>query len=209
MAVVPDTRDYRGKRLLDLVLTVSTAPLWLAVGIACAVAVKLDSKGPVLFKQQRAGRGGQPFIVFKFRTMVADQGENPVLPDDRRVTRVGARLRRWSLDELPQILNVLRGEMSLVGPRPTLVYQVERYDSRQQGRLSVRPGLTGLAQLNGRNAIPWGRRIEMDLEYVQQQSLLLDLALLAKTPIAIFNGRGVSGHPADDPIANPSSNAGE
>ena len=196
-------RDYHGKRALDLLLAITTAPIWITVGAACAIAVRLDSSGPVLFSQQRVGREGRMFTLFKFRTMVDGKGDNPVLPDADRITRVGAALRRWSLDELPQMINVLRGDMSLVGPRPTLPYQVDRYDARQRGRLEVRPGLTGQAQLNGRNAIPWDRRIELDLEYVERQSLLLDLVLLARTPLALISGRGVSGHPTDDRIAAP------
>jgi lipopolysaccharide/colanic/teichoic acid biosynthesis glycosyltransferase len=128
---------------------------------------------------------------------------NPVFPDAKRVTRVGRLLRRTSLDELPQLVNVLRGEMSIVGPRPTLAYQVARYDARQRRRLIVRPGLTGLAQLRGRNAISWGERIEHDLEYVDRQSLGLDLRTMLGTVPALVHGRGTEGHPTDDPIATP------
>jgi len=194
-------RDYRGKRALDLVLTLASAPVWMPIGIACAALIRLDSPGPVLFRQKRAGRSGSTFEVLKFRSMIDDAEGNPVIPDQRRITRVGQALRRWSLDELPQLLNVLRGEMSLVGPRPTLEYQVERYDERQRQRLAVRPGLTGLAQLNGRNSISWAERIEWDIDYVKRQSMWLDLRLLVSTPFTVLTGRGISGHPTDDPLS--------
>ena len=124
------------------------------LGAVCAVAVRLTSPGPVLFRQERIGMGGEPFEMVKFRSM--RHGVNPIFPDADRITRVGRLLRRTSLDELPNLINVARGEMSIVGPRPTLAYQVERYDDRQRNRLAVRPGLTGLAQVNGRNALSAG-----------------------------------------------------
>jgi len=136
--------------------------------------------------------------VWKFRSMLV--GDNPVIPDASRITAVGAWLRRLSLDELPQLINVARGEMSVVGPRPTLPYQVERYDDRQRLRLAVRPGLTGLAQVRGRNALPWAERIEHDLAYVQTQSVRLDLRILAATASVVLTGEGAEGHPTDDPI---------
>ena len=132
-----------------------------------------------------------------------DSPDNPLIPDPERVTAVGRWLRRFSLDELPQLWNVARGEMSVVGPRPTLPYQVERYTDRQRRRLDVRPGLTGVAQLDGRNVLAWAERIEFDLDYVQRQSPGLDLKLVARTVPALVAGRGVEGHPADDPIARP------
>lgn len=184
---------------MDLALLAVIAVPALVIGAACAVAVKLTSKGPVLFRQERVGMGGQPFTVLKFRTMV--QGDNPVFPDADRVTAVGRWLRRLSLDELPQLVNVARGEMSIVGPRPTLQYQVDRYDERQRGRLAVRPGLTGLAQVRGRNALPWHERIEYDLEYVRTQSPLLDLRLVLATIKPMLTGEGAEGHPTDDPLA--------
>lgn len=169
------------------------------VGGVCAVAVRASSRGPVLFRQERVGRDGVPFVALKFRTMLV--GDNPVFPDASRITTAGAVLRRLSLDELPQLVNVARGEMSVVGPRPTLAYQVERYDDRRRQRLAVRPGLTGLAQVNGRNAISWPERIEWDLEYVDRQSVLLDLRVLAATAATVVSGRGAEGHPSDDPLA--------
>lgn len=195
--------EYRGKRALDIFLTLASAPVWIPVCMACAIIIRVDSPGPILFRQERVGRAGATFDVLKFRSMVDDPRGNPVIPDQRQVTRFGRVLRRWSLDELPQLLNVLHGEMSLVGPRPTLEYQVERYDERQRQRLAVRPGLTGLAQLSGRNSIPWTERIRWDLEYIQRQSPWFDLKLLALTPVAVLTGRGVSGQPGDDPLARP------
>ena len=196
-------QEYRGKRVVDLVLVLVSAPAWAPVLGACALWVRLDSPGPILFRQKRVGRGGAPFEILKFRSMIDDRSGNPVFPDKRRVTRPGRFLRRWSLDELPQVVNVLRGEMSVVGPRPTLEYQVERYDDRQRRRLATRPGLTGLAQLKGRNAIPWTERIEWDLRYIDEQSALTDLRLIALTPFTVMSGRGLGGHPTDDPVATP------
>src|SRR5690606_9205639 len=149
------------------------------VGVVCVVAIRLTSKGPVFFRQERIGLGGRPFTVWKFRTMVV--GDNPAIPDPDRITAVGRLLRRWSLDELPQLINVARGEMSIVGPRPTLAYQVERYDEEQRRRLAVPPGLTGLAQVEGRNELPWPERIRLDVQYVERASPALDLRILART----------------------------
>lgn len=192
-------RPYRGKRLFDLAVLAVVAVPAVALGAVCAVAVALSSRGPVFFRQERIGMGGRPFRVWKFRTMVHD--DNPVFPDATRITRVGAWLRRFSLDELPQLVNVATGDMSIVGPRPTLAYQVERYDDRQRRRLAVRPGLTGLAQVSGRNSLPWAQRIELDVTYVETQSPLLDLRLIARTAATILSGHGVEGHPGDDPLA--------
>lgn len=192
-------RPYAGKRVLDLVLLVIVALPAALVGLVCAVAVRRSGPGPVLFRQARIGRDGVPFTPLKFRTMI--DGPNPLFPDDTRITRAGHVLRRMSLDELPQLINVLRGEMSIVGPRPALPYQVERYDARQLGRLAVRPGITGLAQVNGRNSLTWAERIEWDLAYVERQSLAFDLRIVARTIAVVVTGSGVKGHPIDDPIA--------
>ena len=143
--------------------------------------------------------GGRPFMVWKFRTMT--HGDNPIFPDETRITKVGALLRRFSLDELPQLINVATGDMSIVGPRPTLAYQVERYDEHQRRRLAVRPGLTGLAQVSGRNSLPWAERIDYDVTYVQTQSPTEDLRLILRTATTIVSGHGVEGHPGDDPLA--------
>jgi lipopolysaccharide/colanic/teichoic acid biosynthesis glycosyltransferase len=168
------------------------------VGAVCAAAVLLTSRGPVLFRQQRVGKNGVAFEVLKFRTMI--HGDNPIVPDPSRITSVGRVLRRLSLDELPQLINVARGEMSIVGPRPTLAYQVERYDERQRGRLAVRPGLTGLAQIRGRNTLSWTQRIEHDLEYIERQSLWLDARIIGGTALMLLRADGVEGHREDDPL---------
>jgi lipopolysaccharide/colanic/teichoic acid biosynthesis glycosyltransferase len=145
------------------------------------------------------GRDGQPFTILKFRTMI--HADNPLHPEKDRITTIGRWLRRSSLDELPQLWNVLRGEMSMVGPRPTLAYQVDRYTPEQRRRLTVLPGITGLAQVHGRNGISWSQRIDLDLEYVERQSLPLDVAIMSRTVFAVVKSEGVEGHPRDDPLA--------
>lgn len=192
-------RTYRTKRLVDLIVLAIVALPAAMVGLICALTVRVTSRGPILFRQERVGIDGTSYEVLKFRTMVA--GDNPIFPDATRITSAGRWLRRFSLDELPQLINVARGEMSIVGPRPTLGYQVERYSDRQRLRLAVRPGLTGLAQVNGRNSLDWSTRIEYDIEYVQRQSLWLDLSILSRTLGTLLTGYGAEGHPTDDPIA--------
>lgn len=192
--------SYRSKRFFDLLLLALLAIPACIVGLVCAVLIKATSSGPVFFRQERVGLRGQHFKVVKFRTML-DEPNNPLFPDSARITTAGRWLRRLSLDELPQLINVARGEMSIVGPRPTLPYQVARYDERQRQRLAVRPGVTGLAQMRGRNAIAWAERIEHDLEYLDKQSPLFDLRILLMTATAVLRGSGVGGHPTDDPIA--------
>jgi exopolysaccharide biosynthesis polyprenyl glycosylphosphotransferase len=179
------------KRLIDfwgsLFGLMLLSPLFLVV----AVAIKLDSPGPVFFRQERSGKDGRVFNIFKFRTMVVNAEKMGagvfVEKEDSRITRVGKLLRDTSLDELPQLINVLRGEMSLVGPRPTLPYQVERYDERQKRRLLVRPGITGWAQVRGRNSLTWPEKIDLDLWYIENQSLWLDLKILWQTIFAVLN----------------------
>jgi lipopolysaccharide/colanic/teichoic acid biosynthesis glycosyltransferase len=184
-------------------LDVAGAVLGLAVAApalaAAAVAIKLEDRGPVLYRQRRVGRYGSEFELLKLRTMIVGaetQGAGwAVNEGDPRITRTGRVLRRLSLDELPQLWNVLRGDMSLVGPRPTLAYQVERYTPRQRRRLDVKPGLTGWAQVHGRAALPWDERIELDVWYVENRSALVDLRILLRTPLALFGGtyKGASG----------------
>jgi lipopolysaccharide/colanic/teichoic acid biosynthesis glycosyltransferase len=180
---------------------VAGATLLLAsplLGLAAA-AVKLGDGGPILYRQTRVGKDGADFELLKLRTMVAGaetQGAGlAVDKGDARITRAGRVLRRLSLDELPQLWNVIRGEMSVIGPRPTLRYQVERYDARQRRRLDVKPGITGWAQVHGRAALPWADRIELDVWYVEHRSPWLDLKILAKTPLALFSGtyKGATG----------------
>ena len=159
---------------------------------AAALAIKLDDGGPVLYRQRRVGHHGEEFDLLKLRTMVVGaekQGAGwAVNRGDPRITRVGRLLRRLSLDELPQFWNVLRGDMSLIGPRPTLSYQVDQYTPRQRRRLEVKPGLTGWAQIHGRAALPWDERIELDVWYVENRSPRLDLKILVRTPLALFRG---------------------
>jgi lipopolysaccharide/colanic/teichoic acid biosynthesis glycosyltransferase len=168
------------------------------LGLA-ALAVKLGGRGPVLYRQTRVGKDGVDFELVKLRTMVVGaetQGAGfAVDKGDARITRAGRVLRRLSLDELPQLWNVIRGDMSVIGPRPTLRYQVERYDARQRRRLDVKPGITGWAQVNGRASLPWADRIELDVWYVEHRSPWLDLKILAKTPLALFSGtyKGATG----------------
>ena len=164
-----------------------------------AVAIALEDGRPVLYRQERVGRNEEPFELLKLRTMVVGaetQGAGYAVDrGDARITRVGRVLRKLSLDELPQLWNVLRGDMSLVGPRPTLAYQVERYTPRQHRRLDVKPGLTGWAQIHGRAALPWDERIELDVWYVEHRSPLVDLKILLRTPFALFSGtyKGATG----------------
>jgi perosamine synthetase len=193
--------NYRAKRLLDLTMLALAALPAMILGILSSLAIWLDDGPPVLFRQVRVGRNGQPFVLLKLRTMLWDEPSATTFPPHDRYTRVGRLLRRMSLDELPQLINVARGEMSVVGPRPTLPYQVRRYNARQLGRLSVLPGLTGLAQVHGRNRMSWSDRIEWDLKYVQNQSLQLDLAILVSTIRTVVSGDGVAAHPRHDPIA--------
>ena len=159
---------------------------------ASALAIKLEDRGPVLYRQERVGQDGRPFELLKLRTMVEGaetQGAGwSVNKGDPRITRAGRVLRRLSLDELPQLWNVVRGEMSLIGPRPTLAYQVERYTERQRRRLEVKPGITGWAQIHGRAALPWEERIELDVWYVEHRSPRVDLKILLRTPLALFGG---------------------
>ena len=159
---------------------------------ASALAIKLQDRGPVLYRQRRVGRSGVEFELLKLRTMVVGaekQGAGwAVNKGDPRITGVGSVLRRLSLDELPQLWNVVRGEMSLIGPRPTLAYQVERYSDRQRRRLEVKPGITGWAQIHGRAALPWEERIELDVWYVEHRSPRIDLKILLRTPLALLGG---------------------
>jgi lipopolysaccharide/colanic/teichoic acid biosynthesis glycosyltransferase len=184
-------------RVADLAL----AALGLLVGApivaVAAVAIKLTSRGPVIYRQQRVGREGQEFDVYKLRTMRMGADPvgvgTPVLEDDPRVTRVGRFLRRFSLDEIPNLVNVLLGEMAIVGPRPTLAAQVELYTPGQLRRLEVKPGLTGWAQVNGRAGIPWEERIELDVWYVDNRSPRLDLRILGRTFRMLTTGHGLYG----------------
>jgi lipopolysaccharide/colanic/teichoic acid biosynthesis glycosyltransferase len=183
------------KRLLDIVLSGIGLVLCAPVLAALAVAIRLESPGHPLYTQTRAGRHGRPFMIYKLRTMVSGAeftGAGLAIQEgDDRITRLGRFLRRYSLDELPNLFNVLRGEMSIVGPRPTLLHQVEQYTERQRDRLSVRPGMTGWAQINGRASLPWSERIEMDIWYVHHRSIALDLRIIARTLGMVLTGHGL------------------
>jgi lipopolysaccharide/colanic/teichoic acid biosynthesis glycosyltransferase len=183
------------KRGIDIVVagvgSIVSAPLIALL----AAAIRLESPGHPIYQQTRIGKDGRPFSIYKLRTMVRGAeftGAGLAIQEgDDRITRMGALLRRYSLDELPNLWNVLRGEMSIVGPRPTVPVQVEQYTSRQRGRLAVKPGLTGWAQVNGRDSLPWPERIELDLWYVEHESISLDLRILAQTVGMVFSGKGL------------------
>ncbi len=183
----------RGKRCLDIALLMIGLPLWLPVMLVVAVAVRLKMGRPVVFRQSRPGLRGEPFELLKFRTMTSGVDADGVpLPDRERLTPFGERLRRWSLDELPGLLNVFRGEMSLVGPRPLLTEYLDRYSPEQARRHEVKPGITGWAQVNGRNALTWEEKFELDVWYVDNMNLWLDLKILAMTVLKVLTGEGIS-----------------
>jgi lipopolysaccharide/colanic/teichoic acid biosynthesis glycosyltransferase len=181
-----------GKRALDLALSLAVSVLLAPALLLIALAIKLTSKGPIFYRQERIGKEGRPFQFVKFRTMIvgAEKVGAGILcvRDDPRVTSVGRVLRRFSLDELPQIFNVLRGEMSIIGPRPGLAYQAQKYTPAQRRRLTILPGITGWAQVNGRNSLSWDERIRLDLQYVERMSLMMDLRILLRTARTVIGG---------------------
>jgi lipopolysaccharide/colanic/teichoic acid biosynthesis glycosyltransferase len=183
------------RRAVDIAVSAVLLALSAPVLLAAAIAVRLESAGHPIYRQRRAGQDGRPFDVIKLRTMV-DGAEHigaglAVNENDSRITRVGAFLRRTSLDELPNLLNVLRGDMSLIGPRPTLPAQVAQYTPRQRGRLRIKPGMTGWAQVNGRASLPWSERIELDLYYIEHRSLTFDARILWLTVTMVLGGSGL------------------
>lgn len=184
--------SYRGKRLLDIALTTPALLASLPMQAVTAVAVRLTMGSPVLFRQQRPGLDGAPFEMLKFRTMHLPDAERGLVTDAQRMTRTGAFLRSTSLDELPTLWNVVRGDMSIVGPRPLLVQYLERYTPEQARRHEVRPGLTGLAQISGRNALSWEDKFARDVEYVDHNSLAVDLRIIARTVIQVLRRDGIS-----------------
>jgi lipopolysaccharide/colanic/teichoic acid biosynthesis glycosyltransferase len=206
---VPAPESGRGRRGLPRLADAAIAGVSLLLAspllLLAAIAIKLESRGPVIYRQRRVGKDGVVFELFKLRTM--RQGADPVgvgtavVERDPRVTRSGRFLRRFALDELPNLVNVLSGQMAMVGPRATLPAQVELYTPRQRRRLELKPGVTGWAQIHGRAGIPWERRIELDVWYVEHRSLWLDLRILARTPLSVFGGQGTS---APDPYAGAS-----
>jgi lipopolysaccharide/colanic/teichoic acid biosynthesis glycosyltransferase len=183
------------KRALDLAIAVPAAVVSAPLVGLLALAIRLESPGHPIYTQTRIGLDGRPFRIYKLRTMVSGAEFTgaglAINQGDDRITRMGTFLRRYSLDELPNLWNVLRGEMSIVGPRPTIAVQVEQYTPRQRGRLSVKPGITGWAQVNGRASLPWSERIELDLWYVEHRSLRLDLSILARTLGMVLRGHGL------------------
>jgi len=183
------------KRILDLILgiigLILTSPLWLYV----IIRIKAEDRGPVFFVQERVGKNGKLFRMYKFRSMIVGAEKKGlgvfIRTDDERITRIGKFIRKTSIDELPQLINVLKGEMSIVGPRPTLEYQVKRYNEEQKRRLSVKPGITGWAQINGRNNMTWPEKIELDLWYVDHWSIGLDLKIIGRTIWFVLKKEGI------------------
>jgi lipopolysaccharide/colanic/teichoic acid biosynthesis glycosyltransferase len=182
-------------RVLDVVVAAALLLVASPLLALAALAIRLESRGPVFYRQLRVGRDAEPFQLWKLRTMVPGAESMGagiyVLEGDARITRVGRMLRRFSLDELPNLVNVLRGEMAIVGPRPTVQEQVDRYTDRQRRRLEVKPGITGWAQINGRTSLPWPERIELDVWYVEHRSLRLDLRILLRTARMLATGHGL------------------
>jgi lipopolysaccharide/colanic/teichoic acid biosynthesis glycosyltransferase len=183
------------RRAIDILVAAVALAICAPLLAIAVVAIKLESAGPAIYRQRRIGKDGRPFDMLKLRTMV-DGAEHigaglAVNENDSRITRVGSLLRRSSLDELPNLVNVLKGEMSLIGPRPTIPVQVQQYTPRQMGRLAVRPGITGWAQVNGRASLPWDQRIELDLHYIEHRGLRLDVEILRRTVKLVFGGQGL------------------
>jgi len=193
------------KRLIDFTASLVGIIILLPLFLLIAVFIKLDDGGPVFFRQERAGKTGQLFRIFKFRTMVRNAEKIGagvfVEEEDPRITRVGKFLRHTSLDELPQLINIFKGEMSLVGPRPTLPYQVEQYDENQRRRLDVKPGVTGWAQVNGRSSLSWPERIELDLWYIDNWRLGLDFKILLRTVKVVLEKSNLYKAADYDPIS--------
>ena len=183
------------RRAFDVLVAAAALVVTSPVLALAMLAVRLETPGHPIFRQRRIGKGGEPFDMLKLRTMVAGAesiGSGLAVNEgDPRITRVGAILRRFSIDELPNLVNVLRGDMAIIGPRPTIPVQVEQYDERQRGRLALRPGITGWAQVNGRTSLPWSERIELDLWYVEHRSWRLDLQILVRTIEIVLGGKGV------------------
>jgi lipopolysaccharide/colanic/teichoic acid biosynthesis glycosyltransferase len=201
------------KRVLDVLIAAAAAVVTAPLMALIAIATRLEDRGPAVLRQRRVGLNGQDFELLKFRTMIADAhqvGAGWLIAErDPRITRVGHVLRRWSLDELPQVFNVLRGEMSIVGPRPTLRYQVDKYTPFQLRRLEVRPGITGWAQIRGRNTLRWSERIKLDVWYVDHRSLVLDLVILLRTIPMLVSSSDVYNEARGDwgEVVDPSGHA--
>lgn len=183
------------RRAFDIVVAAGALALAAPFLLVAVIAIRLESRGSAIYRQRRVGMNGRPFDVLKLRTMVTGAEHLgaglAVSEGDTRITRVGRILRRTSLDEVPNLVNVLRGEMAIIGPRPTVPVQVEQYTDRQRGRLAVKPGMTGWAQVNGRAEIPWDQRIELDLWYIEHRSMALDLKILWRSVRIVFGGDGL------------------
>jgi lipopolysaccharide/colanic/teichoic acid biosynthesis glycosyltransferase len=183
------------RRAFDVIVAGSALLVASPFLVLAIVAIRLESRGGAIYRQRRVGKNGRPFDVLKLRTMVTGAEHMgaglAVSEGDTRITRVGRLLRRTSLDEVPNLVNVLRGDMAIVGPRPTVPVQVDRYSERQRGRLAVKPGITGWAQVNGRTELPWDERIELDLWYIEHRSWRLDLEILRRTVRMVFGGEGL------------------
>ena len=182
------------KRGLDIIISLSALIILWPVLLLIVIAIKVSSKGPAVFKQQRAGKNGKPFVFYKFRTMTIDAdpfGPSPKSGRDPRLTKVGRVLREYSLDELPQLFNVLKGDMSIVGPRPLYISQIKEWNDRQKKRLHVKPGLTGLAQVSGRGGLTVEAKLELDVKYVETASFLVDLKIITRTIGQVFRRKGI------------------
>jgi sugar transferase EpsL len=184
---------WKMKRLFDVVVSISLLILFIPVFILISILIKIKLGSPIIFRQQRPGLHGMPFNLYKFRSMSNLKDSNGVLlPDSERLTSLGAFLRKYSLDELPQLFNVLKGDISLVGPRPLLMEYLPLYTKEQAKRHLVKPGITGWAQINGRNAITWEEKFELDVWYVNNRTLLLDIKIILLTPLKVFQAEGIS-----------------
>ncbi len=207
MIPVGRTHTPAWKRIEDLLIGVPLTIISLPVLALVSLAIAAETGTPVFYVDERIGLAGRPFRVLKFRTMIRGalgQGMGRLTSvQDPRITRVGTVLRRWSLDELPQLLNVVRGDMSIIGPRPTYAEQVARYTQRDAGRLRTKPGITGLAQVSGRNDLSWRARIDLDLEYIERASPWMDLAILVRTPLVVLRGIGLYGKTGVTPDYEP------
>lgn len=182
------------KRLLDLIVAILAVCLLWPVFLVVFLAIRLSSKGPAVFRQERAGKNGKPFTFYKFRTMRTDVnpfGPSPKSGDDPRLTRLGKFLREYSLDELPQIFNVLKGDMSIVGPRPLYMQQIKEWNQRQKKRLLVKPGITGLAQISGRGGLTREEKLELDVRYVENAGLWIDLKIIFITILQVFRRKSI------------------
>jgi lipopolysaccharide/colanic/teichoic acid biosynthesis glycosyltransferase len=182
------------KRGLDILLSLSALIVLSPLSAVIAIAIRLDSNGPAIFKQERAGKNGKPFTLYKFRTMKTDAepfGSSPKTGTDPRLTKMGRILREYSLDELPQLVNVLSGDMSVVGPRPLYLSQIAEWSERQKKRLSVKPGITGLAQVSGRAEITREEKLDLDVTYVETANLFLDAKIILRTLSRVFKRKGI------------------